>query len=209
MFDPFLPLLLLLAVVAFLALLDAQRRARLASGSATKRRGILAVLWLLFAGCLVYFAWPLLFLGPDDPKTSMYVQIPAGQKAGAFNDRLAVILTEQGLESSAASISVPDDPQDPMYVLEARSALVRVWSQTMPLSPDEAVACGYILQKNDFGANDQRQYKVAVDAVPFFSGRAETTFGAIKAELLRSGFGVSPRPSACQPITQIAGPAKR
>jgi hypothetical protein len=190
--------MLLVAALALFALRWVQRRLNSASLPRARRISISAVLWLLFTAGCAYFAWPLLFLGPDDPNTSMYVQVPAGQKAGTFNDRLAAILRKQGLHPSSASISSTDASRSAMHVLEAQSALIRVWSQTMPLSRDEAISCGYSLSKDSFGANDQRQYLVAVTAIPFFSSRAEAAFGSLKGQLLRSGYGVSAKPLPCQ-----------
>jgi len=198
-FDPFFPLILLGAALAFFALLRVQKRVRAASLPRMTGSAIMVALWILFAAGSAYLTWPLLFLGPDNPNTSIYVQVPRGQAVGAFNRKLAAILQKQGLYPNSNSISSPEDPQNPAYVLEAQSVFTRVWSQTLPLSRDEALACGYKISRENFTANDERQYVVAVTSIPFLSGRAQSTFGNLKQQLIRSGYGVSSTPLPCQP----------
>lgn len=199
MFDPFFPVFLLLPVVAFFALLWAQKRVKKATLSRPAIISTISALWLLFASGLAYFAWPLLFFGPDNPQTSMYVQVPAGQAPGAFIERLAAFSHRQGLHPASNSFSSPEDPENPTYIFEADGALTRIWSDTTLLSRDEAIACGYSLSKDASAANDERQYYVAVRSIPFFPGRAEAAFTKLREELSRSGYGVSSKSLPCQP----------
>ena len=182
----------------FVALLRAPKHLRAASLSRRTVVAITAALWLLYGVGFAYWAWPVLFLGPDDPNTSMYVQVPRKEITGTFNDTLSTILRKQGFQPSSNSITSPDDSRNPTYVLQAQGAFIRVWSQTLPLSRDEAVNCGYTLSNESFGANDQRQYLVAVTSIPFFSGRAQNTVTELRDELLRDGYGVSSKPLPCQ-----------
>ena len=199
MFDPFFPIILLGVALALLALIWIQRHLKASSLPRTTSIAMIAALWLLFMTGVGYSAWPLLFLGANDPRTSMYVQVPEGVAPGAFHVRLSSILQKQGFHPDSASISSPEDPENPMLVLEAQGVFTRVWSQTQPLSREEAVACGYLLSKEDYAANDERQYNIAVTSIPLFPGRAQATFTAVKEQLLRSGYGVSPQPLPCQP----------
>ena len=206
MFDPFFPLILLVPVVAFFALLWAQGRVKEASLPRVAIISVVSGLWLLFAVGLAYFAWPLLFFGADDPSTRMYVQVPADQAPGVLIERLTAIAHRQGLHPSSNLISSPEDPQAPTYIFEADGALTRIWAETGVISRKEAIACGYELSNGSVAANDVRepyvndewQYYVAVKSIPFFSGRAKATFSQLRDELSRSGYGVSPKPLPCK-----------
>lgn len=181
-----------------LALLWAQRRLKAASFPRGKVISIMSGLWLLFAACLAYFAWPLLFFGADDPKTSMYVQAPAGQAPGAIIENLTAIAHREGFRPFSNSMASPEDPQNPMYLFEADSAVVSISAQTQVLSREEAIACGYRLSNDSLLANDERQYYVTVRSIPFFPSRAQDTFAKLREELSRNGYGVSPKPLPCQ-----------
>lgn len=198
MFDPFFPLMLVAAALAFVGLLWFQKRLKAASLPGTATISTIAGLWMLFAGGCAYLAWPLLFLGPDDPRTSMYVQVPIGPTSGSFNEKLSSMLEGEGFHPNSTSISSPDDPENPMYIVEARGVFTRVWSQNQLLSREEAFACGYRPSEEDLIVNDERQYRIAVTSIPFFRARAQATFAALKAELLRNGYGMSAKPLPCQ-----------
>lgn len=198
MFDPFFPLVFIVPVVGLFALLWAQRRVKVASLPRGTIIGIITALWLLFAVGLAYFAWPLLFLGADDPKTSMYVQVPAREVPGAFIEKLTDFAHKQGFRPFSNSMTPPDDPQNRMYLFEADGAFARMFAETEVLSRDEAIACGYKLSKDSLVANDERQYYVTVRSIPFFPGRAQDTFTKLREELSLSGYGVSAKPLPCQ-----------
>ena len=198
MFDPLFPLLLLAPVGVLFALLWLQRRLKAACLPRGKFISIVSGLWLLFAGGLAYLAWPLLFLGADDPKTSMYVQAPAGQVPGAIIENLTAIAHRDGFRPFSNSLASPAAPQNPVYLFEADSALVSISAQTQVLSREEAIACGYRLSNDSLLANDERQYYVVVRSIPFFSSRAQDTFAELREELSRSGYSVSPKPLPCQ-----------
>ena len=195
MFDPFFPLLIVLAALAFVALLWIS--GRLSKGELPRRLSIPAIvlLWLVFATGAIYTAWPLLFVGR--PSITMYVQLPGSVAPGSFNESLAAILRKQGFDPDVTSISSPEDPENPMYLLEARSVFTRIWSETALMSREEATACGYRLSKEDIFGNDERQYQISVTSVPFFPDRTRATFTALKQQLLQNGYGVSPKQLPC------------
>ena len=90
-------------------------------------------------------------------------------------------------------------PLEVVYdLLSARGVFTRVWSQNQLLSREEAFACGYRPSEEDLIVNDERQYRIAVTSIPFFRARAQATFAALKAELLRNGYGMSAKPLPCQ-----------
>lgn len=211
MFDPFFLLMPLAVVLGFVALLSISRPKRASiprtvsvpkSGPAnpvgttpkTNRRWIKRTLWVLFAALVIVVVRPFLFLGPDDPRTSMYVQVPPGLRPGDFNEKLAVLLRKEGFSVNVSRSY--EAPETATYILEANGIFTRIWSQTVPLSPEEAAPCRYS-RPTDGTGNDERQYSISVKSIPGFSSRARATFMALKHELLQSGYGVSAGPVPC------------
>ena len=133
-------------------------------------------------------------LGPSDPATEMYVQVPQAS-ADDFTGALAEILKKQGFGASIGRTTDPSPSTN--HVLEARSLYVRVWSQNAVLDPGDDKTCGY----PGWSPVDRMQYLVSVQPMfSVFKNRARSTFVTLKSELMKRGYRITNQQLRCQSL---------